>query len=131
MSVNYKLIADNDPGGELETAFSLMENVTAETTPEVMLTYRRISAGVSLEASAALELAVNAAPAIPSWVDKALSTDGVDVNNTQTVGLLAALVPDHATAIQAMGTVVVPKYGSGFRVGHLQNARQMREEGSI
>jgi hypothetical protein len=129
--IDYKQLADNDPGGELETAFASMSAETVTSTPEVMLTYRRISAGVSLAASAELEVAVNASAQMPSWVDKALSTDGIDVNDPQTAGLLAMLVPDHAAAIQAMGVVNVSKYGAGFKIGHLQNARQMRDEGII
>jgi hypothetical protein len=131
MSVDYKLIADNDQGGELASAFNAMRAETVSATPEVMVTYRRVSASVSLAASAELEAAVASAPSMPSWVDKALSLDGIDVNDPQTAGLLSTLVtPETAAAIIAMGVISEPKY-KGLKIGHLENARQMRAEGEI
>ena len=129
--VNYKLIADNDPSGDLETAFAAMGAEAVTSTPEVMVTYRRISAAVSLAASAELEAAVKAELTIPSWVDTALASDGIDVNDAQVSAVLDSLVSvATAAAIKAMGVITDPKY-KGFKIGHLANARQMREEGRV
>ena len=131
MSVDYKLIADNDPAGELQSAFDSMKTETVTSTPEVMVTYRRISASVSLAASAELEAAVLAAQAMPSWVNTALASDGIDVNDPQVSATLNNIVSaDTAAAIIAMGIVTIPKY-AGLKIGHLANARQMRAEGRV
>ena len=129
--VNYKIIADNDPGGDLETAFAAMSAETVTSAPEVMVTYRRISAVVSLAASAELEAAVKSELTIPSWVNTALASDGIDVNDVQVSAVLDTLVSAGTSAeIKAMGVITEPKY-KGFKIGHLANARQMREEGRI
>ena len=129
--VNYKLLADNDPGGELETAFDSMSAETITSTPEVMVTYRQIGERVSLAASAELEAAVNGSASIPSWVDSVLAKDGINVNDAQVSATLGAIVSaDTAAAIIAMGVVTSPKY-SGLKIGHLANARQMRQAGRI
>lgn len=132
MSVDYKRLADDDVGGELEPAFSTMSAMTVESTPEVMVTYRRISAAVSLAASAELEIGVLSPDSnIPSWVNASLSNDGIDVNDPQVNAVLASLVSvDTSAAISAMGVITEPKY-TNFKVGHLANARQMRVEGRI
>lgn len=132
MIIDYKLLADNDPGGDLMTAFESMQGETITTRPEVMITYRKIGAAVGLQESAELEAAVNTpGNGIPKWVDAALSTDGIDVNNQQVSAILTMLVTSEtAAAILAMGEVVTAKY-PGLKPGHLQNAREMRAEGEI
>jgi len=127
MSVDYKLLADNDLGGDLDAAFATMSAETITSTPEVMVTYRRISAAVSLEASATLEAIVQGMETMPSWVDKALATDGIDVNNPQVAGLLDSIIPEFSAAIIAMGIVTTPRY-AGLKIGHLANARQKKEQ---
>lgn len=128
MSVNYKLIADNDPGGDLETAFNTLASETVITTPETMITYRKIAASVSLTATAELEQAISA---LPLWVNKALQTDGIDVNDPQTAAALSSLVStETAASIIALGKISTQKY-PGLKLGHLQNAREMRAEGKI
>ena len=128
MSVNYKLIADNDPGGDLQTAFNSLASETIITTPETMITYRKIAARVSLTATAELETAISA---LPLWVNKALQTDGIDVNDAQTAAVLSSLVStETASSIIALGQISTPKY-QGLKLGHLQNAREMRAEGKI
>tara|TARA_R110002074_G_scaffold119_2_gene486 strand:+ start:901 stop:1293 length:393 start_codon:yes stop_codon:yes gene_type:complete len=129
--VNYKLIADNDPVGELQTAFDSMAAEAVTSTPEVMVTYRQIGERVSLAASAELEAAVNGSELVPSWVDSVLAKDGINVNDAQVSATLGAIVStDTAAAIIAMGLVTSPKY-AGLKIGHLANARQMRAEGRV
>lgn len=129
--INYKSIADNDPGGDLETAFNTMADEVITETPEVMITYRKIGAAVSLTASFELEAAIKASAQIPTWVDDVLRTDGIDVNDPQVSATLGALVSAQTAAdILLMGQITKPKY-EGLKLGHLQNAREMRSEGKI
>ena len=129
--VDYKLIADNDVGGDLEDAFNTMSLDSIITTPEVMVTYRRISASVSLTVSAELQAAVLSASSIPAWVNQALAFDGININDPQVKSVLSTLVSeDSANKIIEMGVVKTPKY-SNFKIGHLANARQKRAEGKI
>ncbi len=81
MSVNYKRLADEDVGGELDSAFNTMSAMTVETKPEVMVTYRKVGSDVGLTASAELEVAMKTADGIPDWVNIALSTDGIKLND--------------------------------------------------
>ncbi len=130
MSVNYKRLADEDVGGELESAFGTMSVMTVETTPEVMVTYRKVGAEVGLTASAELETAMKTAEGIPDWVNIALSTDGINVNDPQVSGLLGALVPDYSDAIIALGSTTKAKYQS-LQVEQLEKARKLRAEGIV
>jgi hypothetical protein len=131
VSVDYKLIADNDPAGELETAFAAMAAETVTSTPEVMVTYRKIGEVVGLAASAELEVALkNTDNGIPSWVNAALNGGGVNVNDPQVSDVLEALVPDNAEAITAIGVVTTAKYKS-LKMRSLSKARLMRAEGRI
>lgn len=129
MSVNYKLIADGDPGGELQAAFESMKAETVTSTPEVMITYRRISV-MSFAAMVALEAAIKATESTNDAIHALLKTDGIDVNDAQVAGVLIGLVPTHANDIIAMGVITTPTY-AGLKLGHLQNARQMRIEGRV
>lgn len=128
--VNYKLLADEDVGGDLETAHATMSAMTVTSTPEIMVSYRTVGAGVSLEASASLEAAMKPVNGIPEWVNTALASDGINVNDAQVSGLLTNLVPTFSADILALGVVTSPKY-KGFKIGHLANARQMRQEGRV
>ena len=129
--VDYKLIADNDAGGDLESAFNAMSLESVSTTPEVMVTYRRISASVSITVSAELQSAVLSALAIPAWVNQSLAYDGININDPQVKSVLSTLVSeDSGNKIIEMGVIKTPKY-SNFKIGHLANARQKRAEGKI
>jgi len=131
MSVNYKDLADNDPGGELQSAFDKMRAETITVNPEYMVTYRTIGSLVGLAESAELEIAVKAASSIPEWVNTSLASDGIDVNDAQVSATLGVLVSEATAAkITELGNVVVPRR-TGLKIGHLANARQMREEGRI
>lgn len=129
--VDYKLLADNDPSGDLETAFAAMSAETVTTHPQTMITYRKIGGQVSLSASAELESGVTGSVSIPSWVDKALSTDGIDVNNPQVAAVIGSLVSaETAAAILALGDIVEPRY-KGLKIEQLEKARQLRQEGKV
>lgn len=129
--IDYKLLADNDPGGNLDTAYAAMSTETITTNPELMITYRKIGADCGLAVSAELEAAVKADANIPDWVNTALANDGINVNDPQVSATLASLVSaESATSISALGDVVELKYPN-LKKGHLQNAREMRQEGRV
>ena len=130
--VNYKLLADDDPGGDLQTAFDSMEAETVTTNPEVMLTYKGIARDVNLNTAGQLALALDSSPV---WIDHAMRTDGINVNNLQVAPFLTTLIGGSFTqamvdSIKSLGNVVSPKY-VGLKKGHLANARQMRADGRV
>lgn len=131
---DYKLIADSDPGGDLQTAFDAMAAEVVTSTPEKLMTYLSIANEVGFTESGALEAAVNAAISggqLPSWVRSALETKGIDINNPQTGPLLVSLVGEvEAAKILAAGVVSVKKFPS-LTIQQLENARYAREQGAI
>lgn len=130
--VDYKAIADGDPGGDLDSAYTTMAAETVITTPEKLMTYRSIANEVGFAASAELEAGVlNDSNGMPSWLHADLAARGIDVNNPDVGALIGVLVSaPTATAILAAGQVPVAVY-TGLKVGHLQNARQQRAAGEI
>ena len=127
--VDYKLIADNDPDGNLEVAFGTMSIETINTAPEVMVTYRRISASVGLQESIDLEAAV--ITHMPDWINNNLAFDGININDPRAGDVLISLIGEvSANKIIEMGVVKVLKY-NGLKIGHLANARRKRLEGKI
>ncbi len=129
--VDYKLLADNDPGGDLQQAFDLMSIQTVDSTPEVLMTYRTIASKVGFAESGELEAAVLGEPTLPQWLNVDLQSRGIDVNDPQVAGLLNTLVSAATAAnITAAGVIVSPKYPN-MKVGHLKNARDQRNDGVI
>jgi len=133
MSVDYAVLADNDPGGTLSSAFSAMAAQVVTEYPEFMITYRSVANAVGFDASVQLQVKVKSA--FPSWVDALLSSDGIDVNNIQTDALVNSLVDTTFTqamadGILAMGDVSVPVF-PGLKPGVLADARRMRAEGRV
>tara|TARA_R110000822_G_scaffold310397_1_gene443034 strand:- start:798 stop:1211 length:414 start_codon:yes stop_codon:yes gene_type:complete len=135
---DYKNIADNDPGGDLATAYATMKAETEVVTPVFKLTYTKIANLVSLNAASALQAAVlNPGTGIPEWVDSALKGSGIDVNNTQTQALLTQLGSNSyitvatADAIKALGNVTVAKYTGLSSMEFLKKARTLRTAGII
>jgi predicted TIM-barrel enzyme len=127
--IDYKNIADNDPGGDLEIAFATMAAMTVSSTPEKMLTYIGVAKATSFAAAVELQASVKAN--VPEWVDSALNGDGIDVNDSQSQALLNSIVSkETADAIIASGVETNPVY-PGLKVGHLANARQKRAKGVI
>jgi hypothetical protein len=130
MGIDYKAISDSDPGGALEAAYNTMLAMTMETTPDKLVTYRNIAAGVNLAASSELESAIEAS-ALPKWVDKALNGDGININDPQVSAVLSTLVSAETyTAISDLGRVASPLFPR-LKIGHLANARQMKSSGRI
>ncbi len=131
MSIDYKKIADNDVGGELDTALATMKLLT-ETVKldEKLITYRTIAAQVDLAASAELETAIKGAETMPEWVHTSLSNTGININDPQTEGVLNKLGLSDAQSIIDIGVDEVLMFPS-LRAGHLEVARAKRIAGEI
>lgn len=133
--IDYKLLADNDPGGTLKAAFTSMSAETITTKPELRVTYIGIADKVGFAEAAELAAGIKAAIAsstLPEWVENSLNTGGVNANDPQVVGLLGSLVsPATATKLLAMGNVVTAKYPQLTAITFLEKARTMRTEGRI
>jgi len=129
--IDYKLIADNDPTGTLDSAFASMSAETITTNPEKLVTYISVANQVGFAESGELEAGVLSDTTLPKWVDKSLNTGGVNVNDPQVAGLLSVLVSAAtSTKILAMGDVLSPKYPN-LTMGVLADARRLRTEGVI
>ncbi len=130
MRPNYTKIADNDPSGDLETALAKMLLMTEEVTPdEVMVTYRTVGRDVGLAESKEFEDALIASADIPLWVNEALNSDGLNVNDPQTAGTLKEILnADLADSIIALGVLTSLMFPS-LRAGELQTARDKRIRG--
>ncbi len=138
MHVDYKLYADNDPGGDLTQAFRAMSLETVATTPIMRLNYIKVADKVDFGTAVNLGEAIEQAivdKLVPSWIRTAMESSGLDINNQQVQSTLSAMVNKGITEKQkdliiAVGKVEVPKY-PGLKEGYLQNARQMRIKGTI
>lgn len=126
MTIDYKALAAEDTGETLDVFFARLSAEKIASKPKKMMTYISIANEVSFTGSSSLEKGVATATAngqLPAWVDDALKSSGVDVNDPQTGALLDAIVPpETATAIKAAGVVYAPKYPD-LKEGYLQNAR--------
>ena len=132
MSVNYKLIADNDPGGTLDAAF---ESMAAETTKQSKGKYLVNDLMIVNELGAsdghAFLDSVEASELLPERAKLWLRGNGIDVNHPDVEGILTAMNPPNIDKVLAMGDEVVPKYGAGFNEKQLNNARISRLNGAI
>jgi len=141
--VDYKLLADNDPGGDLQIAFEAMKAETVTQAQGRKLTYLQIANEVDFATATALQKRISAlvvAGTFPEWLDASLKAEGVNINDPQIhgeQGALNALVGDgaefsqvQADAIAALKNVTTLKY-SGLKLGHLETARAMRLKGDI
>lgn len=134
MSVNYKLIADDDPGGKLETAFESMSKVT-ESRSRGSFRVNDIMIVAVLGSTDGHEFldAVEGSNLLPERAKLWLRGEGIDINHPDTAGVLRAMNPNppHLEKVLAMGNEIVPKYGAGFKAGHLQTAREKRKGSKI
>ena len=133
---DYKAIADADVAlaePDLETAYNTLAAQTVTTNPELMLTYIGISNRVGF--TIASKLSARVVATMDAWVHEALQNEGIDINNAQTPVLLDSMVDAtftqaDADAIKAAGNIDVPVFPN-LKLGHLQNAREMRARGEI
>jgi len=139
MNVDYKFLADNDPGGELEVAFSAMAAEKIIEPHELILTDKGLANKLGLTKAIAfkenLKSAVVAGALPQDVIDWFVST-GIDINHPDVEITLNALrVAGFLTLAQVSDVLNLrnkdnPKY-PGLKIGHLQNAREWRAEGRI
>jgi len=111
-------------------AFNAMAAENETTNPERKLTYLQVANESTFAIAAELSAQV-IENNMPNWVDAALSGEGIDVNNKQSQDMLNDICSEAtANTIIALGDVLTPKY-PGLKIGHLDNARQMRVEGRV
>jgi hypothetical protein len=136
--VDYKLIADSDPGGDLQAAFDTMAAETVSKTPEVYVNYTNLMAvdlALAGQLSAIIKAAVDAGT-LPEVVHIRLNNGGLNINNPSSGYVLQGFVEAgyltqaEKDTIMAMGVVTTKKY-PGLKPGHVQNARQKRAEGIV
>lgn len=139
--VDYKLLADNDPGGDLDTAFATMSAETVTSNPVKRMNYIDVSDECGYALAVKLATAIAAAIGgglMPDFVETVMNGRGLDVNNAQVQAQLQALADNPAVEFDAAdmalltskGAVSSPKY-PGLKVGHLDDARRKRTAGEI
>lgn len=128
--VDYTLIANEDPGGTLEQAYATMVDRRVSVSRGVYkITDIMVAAEIGLSKAESFLSAVEAA--VPARVSHWIKTGGIDINHPDTIATLTAINPPHLAEVLPMGSESVCPYGAGFKIGHLQNARQMRADGRI
>lgn len=138
---DYKKIADGDPGGELEAAYNSMiaETEQSPIQGEYRVTLTTISKKLGRDAARLVNAKLKQAVAdghMDQWELDELYDDGFDLNDPETKKAIAklkqegALGETEAAALLGMAMQSVPLY-PGLEMGHLQNAREMRERGEI
>jgi hypothetical protein len=132
MSINYKLIADDDPGGELETAFATMSVVTV-VNEKIQARYTDQDIAREIGFGPANQFLDDVEAAVPGRVAYWLRTLGIDVAHIDTINVLNNLdpAPRNLNLVLALKNEKIPKYGFGFKEGHLQTARKKLAEGKI
>lgn len=133
MTVDYKLIADGDPTGDLFVAYDTMLAQT-ETVSKGVFKVSDIMVAKEIGLTKANLFLDAVETFMPSRVANWIQGQGIDINDAETVaalGTITALVAEDLAAVLAMGTSTACIYGTGFKPGHLQNARQKREAGLI
>ena len=86
--IDYKNIADNDPGGDLDVAYEAMKKETVKSYPTKMMTYLDIANLLDLSKSKELQDAVVGIADIPEFVDHELKSGGLDVNDVKSQYML-------------------------------------------
>ena len=130
--IDYKLIADEDPGGDLQTAFDTMAAVTIEVRKSRAI-YNSLGLAAAIGFTNANEFLndVEASTLIPERVVMWINTTGVDIVNADTALILKVIAPQHLDLVLALANETISKYGARFRMGHLQNAREYRARGKV
>ena len=123
--IDFKLISDNDVGGTLESAFATMSAETIDVSRGIYLVNDlRITAALGMAKGAAFLDAVESSPLVPERVRSWLVGNGIDISHPDTQATLLAIGAPHTAEVIAMGYTPEPKYGPGFLIGHLANARE-------
>lgn len=141
MTINYKALADLDPGGTLESAYDTL--AVAETTSSdhvQMVTDLSIAASIGLNDTVAFLAGLDTAVddlVLPSIVVEWLTTNGgIDVNHQDSQTTLQSLATANYVEQTTVDAVIAMGENSeldfpNLKIGHLANARQMRAEGRV
>lgn len=135
--VDYKAIADGDPGGDLQAAFDSMraEMVTAPYMVRVNYTdLLAIDIPLTTKLSNLIASEVSLGN-IPEVVHIRLNDGGLDINNPGTQAMLAGYVVASELTQAEMNTITalgeIKKYPDLVIPQILQNARDARSSGAI
>ena len=130
MAIDYKLIADDDPGGDLGTAYATMaaSMVTVERSSTVF-TGHMIAQEIGI--AAANQFLNDVELAAPARVMGWFNDFGLDLSDPDVVAYMTSINPANLAAVLALTDESQCKYGTNFKMGHLQNARQYRADGKI
>lgn len=132
---DYKSIADNDPGGDAQAAFEALKGMKQNSNENVMITdlsmANRLGFTVANEILDGIQMAIDANQ-ISSRVMRWIETVGIDVNNSDSVAQIDALVvaglitTDHKTALLNLGKEFM---FPGITKSDVEKARRLRSEG--
>lgn len=133
--MNWTQIANGDPGGTVDQAFSAMAAETVSNTAEKRVTDIDMARDMGFAQANnflnGIQAAIDA-QAIPARVMRWIETVGLDVNNNQVATVLGNLVTaGHVTAGQVNAVLAlgrVAKY-PGLEKWHIEKARRLRAEG--
>lgn len=128
--IDYEAIANDDIGGDIDTAFTALTAMTiTQSRGEYLVNDKAVTNALGLVAANKFLDALEASP-IPERVKRWMIGDGIDINHPDTVATLIAMAPPGYESVLALGTETVAKY-PGITPAHLQKARTMRAEGRI
>ena len=135
--MNFKFIADNDPGGELDAAYRSMSTETISGTGKVLLTDQSIANDLGLVVGITITEGIEQAVAdgeLPARIIRWLEGDGIDVNHVDTQATLVSLhiggyiSEAHKNALIALGDDLAYP---GLTKSQLDKARRLRSEGKV
>lgn len=137
--IDYKAIADADPGGDLKTAYDALKAMTVsapagETKIDLVGIANRFGPATANNVEAAIKAAISANQ-LGGWVLHAMYGEGLNITHKDMAAQLTALkaaglTQDSLDKLLSLTQVQTPKF-PGLLEGYLQNARQKRVRGEI
>ena len=137
---DYKAIADDDIGGDIDAAVDALRSltVTVKPTGTLMINERTILGALGIADGDAFMSAIEASPSVPDRVKAWFKPDqqGVDILNAETRGMIQAfkaagvLSQAQEDTLLNLGVTTQPKYAN-LQIGQLIDARRMRSAGEI
>ena len=135
--MDYKFIADNDPGGDLQSAFNVMSTEMTDSTEKKLITDSMLAREIGLvDANAVMdgiERAVSEG-VLPQRVVRWIETQGIDINFQDTRDTLLFLQQgDYITEdlrLKVLTLSKVPKY-QGITLADIEKARLLRAQGKV
>jgi len=134
MRVNYQQLAQDDPGGTLDEAFAIMSNKKVDVIIDVRLNdvalASRVGIGKAMQFQGALKAAV-ADGGMPGDVLDWFNGSGIELNNNESIGLLNSMADNGYISLQLRDEIIALRVVKkdmypGLKIGHLQNAREKK-----